>query len=189
MRVSPYGTKETYKKMASKATEFLTGKIYWAKVFAPVPNYGGDAREWTFEFEPDEAGLAILKGHKLTDRLKDKYEDRGKFLTLRKRELDREGNENKPIRIYDNKDQAWNPDTKIGNGSIVDVKLDIRDYGPGKKKGVYPIAIRVRELVEYQAAEFGSMGKIEAEVDESPLTPKKEAPKPRTDPLDDDMPF
>ncbi len=177
----------------NKATVFLSGKVYWAKVIgAPRPNYGGDAREWTFEFEPDAEGLKVLKQHRLTDRLKDKYEDRGRFLVLRKSEFNKDGNPNSPIRLYDGDDNEWDKTKLIGNGSDADVKLDIRDYGPGKKKGVYPVAIRVTDLVAYQSSEFGGMDKDD--------TPKKGTSKSKAastfeedfgladDDLDDEIP-
>lgn len=177
----------------NKATVFLSGKLYWAKVLGePRPNYGGDAREWTFEFEPDEKGVAILEQHGLADRLKDKYEDRGKFLVLRKSEFNKDGNPNQPIRIYDDEDQEWDRTKLIGNGSEGDVKLDIRDYGVGKKKGVYPVAIRVTNLVVYQSAEFGGMDKAEQEAAGAPAPKaRKAAPKAKFDDdnLDDDIPF
>lgn len=173
----------------NKAVEFLSGKLYWAKVTgAPVPNFGGDAREWTFEFEPDEAGVAILKKHKLADRLKEKDDaknpDKGRFLVLRKKEFSADGKENPPIRIYDGEDNEWDRSKLIGNGSAADVKIDIRDYGVGKKKGVYPVAIRVTELVSYQSSEFGGMGKDEG-------TPAKKAKTKAgfAEDLDDDIPF
>jgi hypothetical protein len=173
-------------KMPSKTTLYLTGKIYWAKVLGnPRPNYSKDGNEWTFEFEPNAEGVKALKNAKLADRLKDKYEDRGRFLTLRKAELAKDGKPNTPIRVYDNENQAWPAETLIGNGSVVDVKLDVRDYGPGKKQGVYPIAIRVTELVPYVSSEFGAM--------DNDAKPEKAAskPAPRTlrDELDDDLPF
>lgn len=143
--------------VTSKKVEYVVGNIYWAKILgAPRPNYNGDAREWTFELEPDEAGLKVFKDHKLTDRLKDKYEDRGKYIVLKKPEFNKEGEANKPIRIYDNEDQPWDEDTLIGNKSKVVVKLDIRDYGPGKKKGIYPVAIKILDLVSYKSSEFGA---------------------------------
>lgn len=171
---------------ANKATVFMSGKVYWAKVLGePRPNYNGDGREWAFEFEPDEDGAKLLKQHKLTDRLKDKYEDRGKFLVLRKKEFSADGSENQPIRIYDADDNAWDASKLLGNGTAVDVKLDIRDYGPGKKKGVYPVAIRVKDLIQYQSSEFGGMDK-----DEAP-NPKKDAVKEDFKPeeLNDDLAF
>lgn len=174
----------------SKSVEFLSGKVYWCKVLGnPRPNYGGDALEWTFEFEPDEAGVAILKKHGLTNRLKNKYEDRGPFLTLRKSELSRDGNPNTPIRVYNEDNEAWDENTLIGNGSSADVKLDIRDYGPGKFAGIYPVAIRVTELVPYVSSEFGAM---DAENDEEKADTKparKSAKQKVMEDLDDDIPF
>lgn len=147
--------------MASTATvEYFTGKVYWAKILGnPRLNFNKDGKEWAFEFEPDEDGLAILKKHKLLDRLKDKQEDRPKYLVLRKKELNAKGEPNPPIRIVDAEGKDWDPNKLLGNGTVVDLKLDIRDYGVGKKKGIYPVAIRVQELVAYESSEFGAMEK------------------------------
>jgi hypothetical protein len=168
---------------SAKATEFLTGKLYWAKVLGePRPNFAKDGREWAFEFEPDEKGVQILKKHKLADRLKDKYEDRGKFLTLRKPEFNKDGNPNPPIRVYDSEDNEWDKTKLIGNGTRAHLKIDIRDYGVGKKKGIYPAAIRVVDLVQFESSEFGAMDVPDGD-------------RPATDDfkkdfgLDDDLPF
>lgn len=151
----------------SKATVFLSGKLYWAKILgAPRPNYNGDAREWAFELELDDAGVSILKKHKVADRIKGKgfnigqnaqFAERNPFILLKKPELSKDGNPNTPIRVYDGDDNEWDQSKLIGNGSSADVKLDIRDYGPGKKVGVYPAAVRVNDLVSYQSSEFGGM--------------------------------
>lgn len=151
----------------NKATVFLSGKIFWAKVLGePVLNYNKDAREWTFELEPDEKGLQSLIKNGLADRIKGKgynigtkgqHKERNPFIQLKKSELNKDGKPNTPLRIYDEDDTDWDKDTLIGNESRVDVKLDIRDYGVGKKKGVYPVAIRITDHVEYQSSEFGGM--------------------------------
>jgi hypothetical protein len=183
----------------------MSGTFYWAKIIGkPRPNYARDALEWTFEFEPDENGLKKLKELKLTDRLKDKYEDRGKFLTLKKSELNRDGEPNLPIRIYDaqespadpKQDKDWDPSKLIGNGSKGNVKLDIRDYGVGKKKGIYPVAVRVTELVEYQSSEFGGMDENEAAAGSSGKASRKSDEEFKKDfglddgnELDDDLPM
>ena len=147
--------------MASKKVVFVRGKLYWAKIIGdPRPNYGGDAREWTFEFEPDEEGLATFKENKITDRLKDKYEDRGKYITLRKPEFNKEGEPNRPIRVLKQDGTTeWGTDL-LGNGTVADVKLDIRDYGPGKKLGIYPVAIRIVDHVEYASNEFAPLEEV-----------------------------
>ncbi len=139
----------------SKATEFLTGKIYWAKILGdPRMNYNGDGKEWTLEFEPNEDGLKVFKAHKLTDRIKTDKEDRAPYVKLRKKA---DPADPRPIRVYSADNTEWPSDKLIGNGSVVDVKLSIRGYGPGKKTGVYVEAVRVRDLVPYVSTEFGKM--------------------------------
>lgn len=190
----------------NKATIFISGKLSWAKVLGePVPNYNKDAREWTFELEPDEKGLQTLIKHDLSDRIKGKgynigtkgqHKDRDPFIQLKKSEFNKDGNPNPPIRIYDSNDAEWDPKNNdkgaptnlIGNGSTADVKLDVRDYGPGKKKGIYPVAIRVNELVPYQSSEFGGMDNNENEK-ASPATKKNDFKKDFAEELNDDVPF
>jgi hypothetical protein len=176
----------------SKKVEYLRGKVYWAKVLgAPRPNFNGDAREWTFEFEPDEDGLKIIKDHKLTDRLKDKHEGRGKYLVLKRSELTKDGEPNKHIRVYDNDDQPWDSETLIGNGSSAVVKIDIRDYGTGKKKGIYPVAIKIKELVSYKSSEFGGYDDPDKEAQKAAPkrdTFKKDFGLEPDDDLDDPLP-
>lgn len=170
--------------MSKKNVVYLSGTIHWAKIFGkPHPNYGGDAMEWTFEFEPDADGVKVLKANKVADRLKTK-EGRKPFLTLKRKELRNDGDKNEHIRVYDNDSIQWPEETLIGNGSSVDVKLDIRDYGVGKFMGIYPQAIRVTKLVPYASSEFGAMDGKSAEPSGKP---KKE---PQFDiGLDDDVPF
>lgn len=140
--------------------EYMRGKLYWAKIFGnPRPNYGGDAREWTFEFEPDENGVATLDDHGIKERLRDRkdkkgYEDRDPFLILKRKEFKTDGTPNDHIRIVDQNNQPWADNKLLGNETIADVKVNIVDYGPGKKKGIYPIAIRIMSHVPYQSNEF-----------------------------------
>jgi hypothetical protein len=192
----------------NKVTGFISGKISWAKVLGdPVINYNKDGREWTFEVEPDEAGIQFILKQGLADRIKGKgynigtkgqHAERAPFLQFKKPELNRDGEKNHPLRIYDENDVAWDPvlndDGKptnlIGNESGVDVKLDIRDYGVGKKKGVYPVAIRVTDHVPYESvSEFGGMER------EAPAPKAKKAKKDTfkedfgIEPDFDDVPF
>lgn len=187
--------------VAKKTTAFIKGKINWAKVLGdPVPNYDGNAREWSFEVEPDEAGIKKLVDLGFADRIKGKgffigkkgqYAERTPYIRLKKSELMKDGTPNKPIRIYDGNDDAWDQNEKIGNGSGVDVKLDIRDYGPGKIAGIYPAAIRVTDLIEYTGGDFGGM---DAD-DHDEAAPAKGAKGKKKDAfkedfgLDDEIPF
>lgn len=190
-------------------TVYMQGKVYWAKIFgAPRPNYNEDGREWTFEFEPNDDGVALLKEHKLKDRLKDKYEDRGPYLTLKRKEFDFEGKPNEHIRVVDAANQRWDDNKLLGNETTVDVKLTIVDYGPGKKKGIYPVAIRVLEHVPYESNDFASLPENDPRVKKAKASytapdfekdfgmdePAEETPEdepdmsPDKEDLDDDMP-
>lgn len=171
--------------MTSKTVEFISGKLNWAKVIGePRMNYDQTGREWAFELEPDEAGIAILAKHGLTDRIKGKgyniggkgqFADRVPFIALKKPEFTKDGQPNKPIRLYDAEDKEWDQNKLIGNLSSADVKLDIRNYGPGKKSGIYPAAIRVTNLVPYEnVGEFGAMGGLDKD---EPAKVKAEAKK------------
>ena len=196
---SIYGYNDTYlcnrereRNMSDFTTVFVTGKIYWAKVIGkPVANYEGTAREWTFDFVPDDT--SFLKEHGLLDRLKDPKEPvDGPFLRLRKPELDSEGKENEPIRIYTDENEAWDG-ALLGNGTEVDLKLTVADWGRGKKKSIWTKAIRVTKLVPYVSNEFAGMdkdgekktaakGKAKAASKAKPLSELDED-------LDDEVPF
>ena len=180
--------------MASKGTTvFVSGRVFWAKIIGqPRTNYEGDAREWAYDFVPDDT--SFLKEHKLLDRLKDPKDPiDGPFLRLKKPELDKDGNPNEPIRIYDEDNQAWD-DRLLGNGTKVDVKLSIVDWGVGKKKSIYTTAIRVTDLVPYVSNGFGAMDAAKGEGNAA--APPPQARKPSNtrggaglDDLDDDVPF
>jgi len=148
-----------------RKTVYLKGLIYWVKILdAPKPNFDGDAREWTFEFEPDEDSKAVLEENGLLGRLKDgkkkdgtirkNYEGRKPFLILRRGEFKTTGEANEKIRVVDAANQDWNKHVKIGNGTLADVKVQIVDWGPRKKEGIYPLAVRVLELIPYVPNEF-----------------------------------
>lgn len=216
----PFHNETTRRKfnMAGKSTTvYASGTVYWASIVgdqALRTNYDGDAKEWSFEFEPNDP--SFLKEHRLLDRLKDPLayalrleergesekaeaareaaEGRGDYLLLKKPELDRDGNKNPPFAIYDADNQPWGTDRLIGNGSKVDVKLSIVDWGPGKKKSIYCKAIRVTDHVPYESNPFGGMD------NETPKAPTKAAAKGASKPktkasaddfadLDDDLPF
>lgn len=176
-----YFKKGTRKLTKKRDTVYMHGKIYWPRVLPNQlhTNYNEDGRQWAFEFEPDDDGIeAIVKTHKLKDRLKDKhkkdgdvrknYENRDRlFLYLKRNEFDYEGNKNDPIRIVDAANQPWNPRTELGNGTEVDIKLQIVDYGAGKKKGIYPVALRVLDLVPFERSDFTPLPEDDKRVQEA----------------------
>lgn len=182
--------------MAESTTVFGTGKVYWPKIVgdrALHSNYEGTGREWSYELAPDDT--SFLKEHKLLDRLKDREDtfnpDKGEFLNLRKPEYTRDGEKNEPIRIYDADNHLWDDNVLIGNGTEVDYKLRIVDYGKGKKKGIYTTALRVTKLVPYEGNEFGAMDNPDGDKPKRgpAKKPKSPAKSEGVDDLDDDIPF
>lgn len=172
-----------------KTTKFVKGKVYWCKLLGdPVPNYDRDGHEWTVEFEPEDT--TFLKETRLLDRLKNKYEDRAPYLNLRRKALTADGEKMEPVLVFDSNNEPWDRDTLIGNGSKVDMKLSIVDYGRGKKAGIYINAMRVTELVPYVRNAFAGMDN-EASSESATLTKKAPARKsaPVFDDLDDEIPF
>jgi hypothetical protein len=185
--------------MAEFTTEFVTGEIWWCKALGnPVDNYDGDAKEWTLDFVPDDT--EFLKKHRLLDRLK---EDKSgnmpdDYIRIRKPELNKDGEKNKPMRFYDADDFAWDTDTLIGNGTKALLKLTIADWGKGKKKSIWLDAARITDHVPYEGRAGGLFGDYDnpgGDEDEAPKkAAKKPAPKAKTKPevvedLDDDIPF
>jgi hypothetical protein len=144
--------------MAKRNSFTIRGKAHWAKVLGePVNNYAGDGREWTLDLTPDEKGVELLKELGIDSRLKNKDDERGDFIAFRQREKRMDGSLNKRISVSDKSGEPWPQDKLIGNGSVVDLKFNFKDYGKGKYPGVYPQAIRVLEYVPYQAVEFAPL--------------------------------
>jgi len=186
----------------SSTTVFVPGTIYWAKIVgrkALVDNYERTGKEWAYELVPDD--VAFLKEHRLMDRLKDKEDpknpDKGDFLMLKKPELNKDGEENQPIAIYDHEGNPWDENKLLGNGTRVVAKLSIRDWGVGKKKSIYTQALRIEELVPYASDAFGAYdgGSTKAPpadfADEAPAKPAKKGRSQVAidDDLDDHLPF
>lgn len=139
-------------------TLVIRGETSFAKVLPEQLslNYNKDGKEWKLDLVIDDEVEKELKKQGLGDRVKykDNYVDGRPHITLKQPELRKDGTANDPLRIVDAKNQPWDTTKELGNGSVVDVKLNIKDYGKGKKKGVYIRAIRVVKLVEYVRDDF-----------------------------------
>jgi hypothetical protein len=121
-------------------------------------NYSKDGREWKMDLEiTDKNTLKELKTLGISDRVKNKetYLNGAPHLTFKQAEFRKDGvTPNKPIQVEDAAGQPWPQNKLIGNGSVVDVKFVVMDYGVGKKKGVYIRSVRVLEHVPYEVSEF-----------------------------------
>jgi hypothetical protein len=173
----------------------IRGTAYWAKILgAPRMNNFGK-KQWSIEIEPNEEGLATLKELGLTKRLKDpdeKNQHKAKFLSFYHDATRADGGPNDPIRIVDGSTppKAWGKENGlIGNESVVDVKFVVKDYGPGKQKGVYIRAVRVLKLVPYVPQEFEPLSEEDAYFAEDDTTDEiARLPDGLEPELDDDVP-
>lgn len=184
--------------MANK-TYIIHGIAHWAKILGPPRHndYTGD-NEWSIDVTPDAEGRKILKELGLSDRLRDpKDTDSRKetFLSFRHKEFKADGEKADPIRVVNASAEPWDKDRDglIGNESEVNAKFVVRDYGKGKKMGMYLRAIQVTKLVPYIIQDFAPVDSDEeffAEEDtKTEVTPLPEGLEPvLDDDLNDDVP-
>jgi hypothetical protein len=190
------------RKLSDSETVYIRGEANWAKIVGPPRlNKFTDEKEWAIDVTPDKDSRLKLRKLGISDRLRepkegDKREET--FFSFKQRELRKDGTKNDPIRIVDANGDDWNG-ALIGNGSTVDVKFVVKDYGKGKKKGVYIRAVRVLDLVPYEIKEFaplssddeffGGEAEPEAEPEKEVKTSKKKSKfEVEEGELDDDFP-
>ncbi len=141
----------------SKQTVVLRGVANYAKILGdPVPNFGKDGLEWKMELIVDKSVIKEMKAVGIADRvlIKADYLDGRPFMRFKHKAKTAAGKNNKPIPVKDILGDVWPDDNLIGNGSVVDVKFDIVDYGVGMKKGVYIRSVRVLDHVPYNRQDF-----------------------------------
>src|SRR4051812_34403485 len=120
------------------------GKAYWAKVVGnPVPGYDKTKKEWSFDLA---LGGATIDGQDATKALrslglgryiKNKADDRGDYIHMKRKALKADGSASTPIRIVDHHNEPW--DTRlIGNGSTLNVSVGLNENpGPTGKPQVF----------------------------------------------------
>lgn len=130
----------------------IRGNVKWAKLDPKNPGWGykNAHKEWSFDFSLDEATEKKLLAEGMSkDYIKNKGDDRGNFLSFKRRELKRDGTPSKPFEVKDKYGNDWDHSKKIGNGSVMDVKIVLNEVDG--QKGLKPSAIKmkVHELVEF----------------------------------------
>lgn len=129
----------------------IRGKSKWTKIIGePVWGYENKFKEWSLDVYVDDETVTRLKAEGLGEKIKDK--GNGQYMTFKRKELKTDGSANKPIRVVDHHGEEWNPKTKIGNGSTVNVNFAINEF----KKGQFSaniLSLQVWDLVPY-ANEF-----------------------------------
>jgi len=135
----------------------IQGTAYWAKIVgAPVPGYDKSQKEWTFDLAIDDDTVEKLTELGCKDQIRNKNDDRGNFITFKRRAVTREGEPAKPFFIVDNMKREWDGKTRIGNGSILNVKFAVNDitYQGKTRPKASAISIQVWKHVPYDNDEF-----------------------------------
>lgn len=140
----------------------IQGKGKWVKVLGePSWGYENKHREWSLDVYVDEETLHKLEVEGLKEKVKDK--GNGPYMTFKRREFKQDGSANQPIRVVDHHGEAWNPKTKIGNGSTINVNFAINEYGKNQHSANI-LSMQVWDLVKYEGGvEFPTREDTEGE--------------------------
>lgn len=172
----------------------IRGELHWAKIVGNARPHDGLPKYdrgpyWSVDVTPDEKGLAFLTANGLEDKLRTPKagDTRTKpFISLRVLENRSDGKKNDPPNISDASGAKWDG-ANIGNGSIGDVKVKVKDYGPGSEKGLYLQAVRVLKHIPYEVNDFAPLSEDD-EFFAGSTEPETETPVVEPE-LDDDIPF
>lgn len=126
----------------------VAGKAYWAKLDQAQNPFDETKPRWSLDVSLDANGVKAMKAEGLT--IKDKQDDRGKFMTLYKDQFLRNGTELPKPRLMDSQKNDISG-TIVGNGSDVRVSFTIREWKMNNKEGKRPVLkdVQVLNLVEY----------------------------------------
>jgi len=130
----------------------IRGKAFWAKVLGqPGWGYKKQHKEWSTDvaITPKDKERLLAEGMG-KQYIKNKDDERGDFLTFRRRELKRDGTPGKPISVFDKRGQPWPQETLIGNGSAVNIKIALNGVDGQKELKPGLIKMQVVELVEFE---------------------------------------
>lgn len=171
--------------MATKYVN-LTGTTKWVNgkfggLFEADPKYGN----FSIRLYPDPASWEKFKKSGL--RLEPKTDDDGDFIVFRRPE---QKLMNKELVVFGRPKvyfkEGVEPTRAIGNGTTIEVNLAVYDTREGK--GHRLEAVRVLDLVKFEASSGGADSGFVELIDEGQAEPQSEGDKPKEDP-NDELPF
>lgn len=176
----------------------IRGRLDWAKLTGPARPHTGLKKYdkgpfWSVDVTPDAKSRILMEKHGITDKLREpqgKDERVESFISLKVLENRSDGTKNEPPKIVNIRGEKWDG-SLIGNGSIADVKVKVVDYGKGSDKGCYLQAVRVLELVPYEAKEFEDLDDDDEFFgrEDDDVVAEDSKSTENDDDLDDDVPF
>lgn len=184
----------------------IRGTLDWAKITGKARPYTGNPKYdkgpyWSLDITPDAKSRALIKANGISEKLHDpkgeKDARKESFISLKHLlKNQKTGEENAPPKVVDIQGNAWSGGL-IGNGSVADVKVKIKDYGSGSEKGVYLQAVRILSHVPYESNDFDPLDEDDEffaegrKAADKAVAPKDEfeTEDTKSDELDDDVPF
>lgn len=132
----------------------IQGKAYWSKLLGePIRNeqYPENPRTWSIDVTVDGEAVKALREAGLYAKVKNKGDDRGQFITLKRKEFKADGvTKNQPVKVVDHRGNPWKKDVLIGNGSTVNVRFNVYKDKQGRANPAI-LAVQVWDLVKYEA--------------------------------------
>jgi hypothetical protein len=128
----------------------ISGKAYWASIATPNTTFDPDG-VWTIDVgNLDKAAIDQLKNDGLT--VKNKGDDRGDFVTIKRKVRRKDGQMNRTPDLVDAKKRQMS-NTMIGNGSDVNVLYSTYDWEFKGRKGTSADlkSIQVTNLIPYSS--------------------------------------
>ena len=133
-------------------SKVIAGTAYWASVIHPNTKFDADG-VWTIDVgNLDDLNKKKAKKDGLT--IKDKGDEKGEFVTIKRRVRNNKGVLNRAPNVVD-ANKRLITETMIGNGSKVNVLYEPFEWNFGGKTGVSADlrAVQVTELVPYTTEE------------------------------------
>lgn len=185
--------------MAKDATIVIRGSVDWAKIVGKARPYTGNPKYdkgpyWSVDITPDKNSRALIKATGINEKLREPKENDARkesFISLKVLENRADGSKNDPPKISDIRGQAWD-NRLLGNGTVMDIKVKVKDYGSGSEKGVYYQAGRVLSLVPYEGGGFEALSEDDeyfAAGEDNDVDTTAASKSATADDLDDDVPF
>tara|TARA_Y100000287_G_C14216721_1_gene353844 strand:- start:201 stop:701 length:501 start_codon:yes stop_codon:yes gene_type:complete len=133
----------------------ISGTAYWAKVHQPHFDQYNEQGIFSIDVTVDAKTKKQLQDLGLGPRIKTKDDERGEFITIKRKYTRKDGTKNSAPRVVDSKKTPISPDDLIGNGSKVNVAFDTYDYNVKGNQGVGSSlkAVQVIKLIEYSPSE------------------------------------
>tara|TARA_R100001244_G_scaffold52681_2_gene45775 strand:- start:1539 stop:2003 length:465 start_codon:yes stop_codon:yes gene_type:complete len=144
----------------------ITGKAYWASIATPNTTFDPDGI-WTVDVgNLDKDSIDQLKNDGLT--VKNKGDDRGDFVTIKRKVRRKDGQMNRTPDLVDAKKRQMT-NTMIGNGSDINVLYSTYDWEFKGRKGTSADlkSIQVTNLIPFSSGDEESFDEVDGYASES----------------------